>query len=440
MFEAGSARVRITPPLGSLLAGNAGLRREATGILDHLHANALVIETDEQRVGMVSCDVIGIDAASTARIRERVAETADIPPSNLLLVATHTHTGPQTHDIFREADDEYVTHFEKQVVSAVRLAADDLESATLQHAREEEPRFAHNRRLIMEDGQVLLPTQEFDQSELAYVEGETDTILDVLTVRDADDEVSAVVVAYTTHTDIVTGYEISADFPGWIARTVRSVYGDDVDVLYFPGAAGNVSAFDPDEDHDSRGHYLDPKGEQKARRIGRALAGNVIRAIEKDEPTAMSSPELDAVSKTVPLETRRPSDDRLEAAETVADDEDASLRDRVLARSTLAFAEYQQAHSTVDVEVQVMRLGDVVLAALPGEPFAEFGLAIRGSVDCPAIISGFANAAVGYLPTEEAFDHGGYETTVGWTSRFHPGAGAQLTDEAIIHAKQLARR
>lgn len=436
MLEAGSASVRITPPLGTLLAGNAGLRREATGILDHLYANAIVFELDETRVGLVSCDVIGIDQSSTSRIRKCVSQTVDIPPSNLLLVATHTHTGPQTHQVFREADEEYVTHFEKQVASAVRLAADGLESASLHHARTEESQFAHNRRLLTEDGEVVLPTQEFDSADLVSAEGETDPTLDVLTVRGSDGEITAVLVAYTTHTDIVTGYEISADFPGWIAQTIREVYGTDVDVLYFPGAAGNVSAFDPEKDHESREHYLDPKGAQKAQRIGRTISGKVIRAIERSSSSPMSSSQFDARSATRSLATRRPSAERIEKARTTSDD-DASVRDRVLAESTLSFAEYQQENPSVEVEVQVLRLGDVILAALPGEPFVEFGLDIRDSVNRPAIISGFANAAVGYLPTEDAFENGGYETLVGWTSRFQPGAGAQLADEAIRLAKQV---
>ena len=430
MLKAGSARVRITPPLGTLLAGNAGLRREATGVLDHLYANAIVLSDGDATVALVSCDVIGVDNRTTKRIRSLVTEKTDIPAENVMVTATHTHTGPQTVRVFRDRDEPYVDQFEKQVASSVRLAHADLSSARVSVAQGEEPTVSHNRRLITKDGDVVLPTQDFDPDCVVGPEGPTDQTLNTLTIE-ADGSVRSILVNYTTHTDLVTGYEISADFPGYLADALRGVYGEDLVVPYLPGAAGNISSFDPSKTYATRSHDLDPDGLRRAREVGRVLAGSTLRTVEPARVDATDEVRVEATSRTVSLETRRPNEERLGDAETVVNDSSASLRDRVLARSILSFSEYQTEHSIVDIEVQVIRVGDVTIVGLPGEPFVDFGLRIRRELSGAVFVAGYTNDMAGYIPTQEAFENGGYETTAGWVSRFVPSAGDDLASTAI---------
>ena len=57
-----------------------------------------------------------------------------------------------------------------------------------------------------------------------------------------------------------------------------------------------------------------------------------------------------------------------------------------------------------------MRIGDVALVALPGEPFVELGLEIKRRSPAPhTFVVGYANDWVGYLPTQVAWEQGGYE-------------------------------
>lgn len=437
MLRAGSARVRITPPLGSLLAGNAGLRREAARIQDHLHASALVLADGDATVALVSCDVIGVDQRSTDRIRSLVSDTVDIPPGHVLVTATHTHTGPQTVSIFREQDEAYVDSFEKQVASAIRLAHDDLSPATLAVAQGEEPSLAHNRRLLTDDDEVVLPTQDVESSRISGPEGPTDPTVSALLVE-SDDAVSSVLVNYTTHTDLVTGYDVSADFPGYLADALRGVYGDDLVVPYLPGAAGNVSAFDPSKSYESRSHYIDPDGLQRARRAGRLLAGSTLRTVANARSGATDDVAVAGARRTVSLETRRPSEQRIADAKDVVADDAAQLRKQVLARNLVSFASYQRENPTVDVEVQAIQVGTATIVALPGEPFVEFGLRIRDALPGPVFVAGYSNDLVGYVPTQRAFENGGYETTAGWVSRFVSSAGTDLTDTAVDLARPLA--
>ena len=82
-------------------------------------------------------------------------------------------------------------------------------------------------------------------------------------------------------------------------------------------------------------------------------------------------------------------------------------------------------------EVLVLRLGDVCVVGLPGEPFCALGLWLKGrSPARHTLVAGLSNDAVGYLPTREAFAQGGYETEPGSTF-YGPGAGERLAKAAV---------
>ncbi|MDQ3699617.1 MAG: hypothetical protein M3442_01710, partial [Chloroflexota bacterium] len=101
----------------------------------------------------------------------------------------------------------------------------------------------------------------------------------------------------------------------------------------------------------------------------------------------------------------------------------------VEAQRILALAEgWTGEHKTT--EVQALAIGDdLAVVGLPGEVFAELGLALRErSPFRHTLVLGLANEAIGYVPTRRAYQEGGYEPT---SSRLQPGGGERLVDEAL---------
>jgi len=77
-----------------------------------------------------------------------------------------------------------------------------------------------------------------------------------------------------------------------------------------------------------------------------------------------------------------------------------------------------------DVEVQAIALGDVAFVAYPAEYFVEFGLRTKaGAPFANTFVAELGNGWHGYVPTAEAFAHGGYEPRLGDASRLAPEAG-----------------
>jgi hypothetical protein len=65
----------------------------------------------------------------------------------------------------------------------------------------------------------------------------------------------------------------------------------------------------------------------------------------------------------------------------------------------------------IDVEVQLLRIGDVAIMAMPGEPFAEIGTELKkASPFRYTMFCGYSSGAGGdYMPVEAEYEYGGYE-------------------------------
>src|ERR1043165_8219746 len=96
-FRAGAAQVVITPPIGAPMAGYYHARG-AEGTLDDLHAKALVLDDGSTKVALVTLDLISTTLTLTHDAREQIEKTTGIPGANVMISATHAHTGPELAD------------------------------------------------------------------------------------------------------------------------------------------------------------------------------------------------------------------------------------------------------------------------------------------------------------------------------------------------------
>ena len=207
---------------------------------------------------------------------------------------------------------------------------------------------------------------------------------------------------------------MTAGYPGALAAEMKA--RDCPVTLFLNGASGNISPGNPD-------FGLNPTMEE----VGAKLAEDVALAIE----AAAWSPEaeLRGASATVQLPYRVPTDD--EIAGTVPGAQrfvDPTVYDRGMPR----LVERIRERGTQPAEVQVLSVGELAFVGIPAEYFVQHGLRIKEEAHpLHALVVGHANGMVGYVPTREAFDRGGYETTFAGSSRLAPQAGDILADTAI---------
>src|SRR5690606_33238098 len=78
------------------MAGYAARTQPAEGVAQDLYAKALALEdTAGTRVVMITTDLVGITRGVREHVEQAVNEQFKLPPSGLLLNASHTHCGPE---------------------------------------------------------------------------------------------------------------------------------------------------------------------------------------------------------------------------------------------------------------------------------------------------------------------------------------------------------
>lgn len=86
--------VNITPPACCTLTGYLERDHGAEGIKDELYAKVLVLFDGNTKIVLVTTDLAGVDNNFTKKIRTAVEEKTDINGNNIMISASHTHSGP----------------------------------------------------------------------------------------------------------------------------------------------------------------------------------------------------------------------------------------------------------------------------------------------------------------------------------------------------------
>ena len=136
--------------------------------------------------------------------------------------------------------------------------------------------------------------------------------------------------------------------------------------------------------------------------------------------------QLASLRRTVDLPYRKPTEDEIKGTVRGAQ---RFVDPAIYDRTNPGVVRRIRQRCTQPAEVQVHFMDEYAFVSLPGECFVELGLEIKQRAHPRhALVVGYANGMVGYVPDRAAFDRGGYETTFGRNSRLAPEAGDLLVD------------
>lgn len=403
-LHAGAAEVRLTPPLGTHLDGSL-MDRTAARIHDDLWAKALILEREDVRLGLLVADLVAVPAEVVAETRRRVSEALGIPPDRLLLAATHTHTGPAVAGVLNTVREEaYVAQLPARLTDAFCLASRRMQPAELAWAFGSCPSEVHNRRWRLRDGTVKTNPGALNPERVEPA-GPSDPTLSALIVRSLQREPIALLATLALHYVGAPARDISADVFGAFATSLQRCAGARFTAMLANGCCGDINNVDVD-----RARPASPRPYHHIERVANVIAGETWRGWRALwEEAFTSTPILDAAERRLSFAPRRPTAAQVSeardylAAHEVADDPWRWTYAREYTRMV-------DLPASVSVPLQVLRIGDVPLVAMPGQPFAEIGLAIREQ--SPFARTAFiaqANDNIGYVAPDRAMDEGGYE-------------------------------
>src|SRR5438445_47566 len=136
VFRAGIAVRTVTPDPLLPVSGGVGASHRTTKKEGELTVRALVLEQEGTRVAIVSADFLGFPAALGNQVRAAVKE---IPGDNILIGATHTHSGPDCYG-FRDPtgvsgrDEKYLARVCARMAEAINEAVAKLQPARMKIA------------------------------------------------------------------------------------------------------------------------------------------------------------------------------------------------------------------------------------------------------------------------------------------------------------------
>lgn len=415
-MKIGAAAIDITPPVGTALDGYGGRTDVSLGVHDPLFARALYLDDGTTRVALVVCDLIGIGSFLSERARELIAERPGIPPTHVMVAATHTHAGPG--GVRGRGEPVLAEEIARKVAGAVRVAERNATEGVLKYGFTELSSIAQNRR---------------------RPDGPIDRRLDVLAADTPEGANIATVARYGCHATTLErdNLEITAEFPGEACRTIEQIIGGGSTGMFFNGACANVNPAWIRQDYGEvrrLGTVVGAKAaalSQELRPLGLNHQAHNIRWEElTDRPVdagLLVSGTMKAMSLTFEAPYRSgPADDEFAAelevleanyAAKVALGVSGEERRALAAKVTMARGERfalmrrRGKGATRTEEVQAFRLGqDLHLVALPGEVFYETGEDIRRRSGLEnLLVVGYANDYPGYFCRAEAYAEGGYE-------------------------------
>lgn len=440
-LEAGAALVNITPPLGELVVGGFS-PLPADDVHDELHARTIVLTersskpanaigagqelVPEHTLAIVVCDNVGISREVFDAAKQTLHKELGLLPSHMLMAATHTHSATSARSrnvmITNSPLDSYQGFLSRRIVDSVKLAVKRLAPAKIGWGSVEEPSELFNRRwFVSEEKERHNPFGGIDRvrmnpggaATLEKPAGPIDPQVSFISVQHADGRPLAVLANYSLHyVGGVPARTISADYFAVFAERLTELLQVEKQSPGFVGILSNGTSGDVNNiNFRQRGPSL-PNFE-KIQRVGDLIARRVHEAMAKIEYRSQVS--LAAASSDLSLGVRKPTAEMMAYAEKIlAQPESAPkfhAQERVYAERIKLQAE---AGDTVDVPLQVLRIGSLGIAAIPFEVFTETGLEIKQRSPLkPTFTMELANGSFGYLPTPPQHELGGYETWLG---------------------------
>ncbi|MFO0427024.1 MAG: hypothetical protein ACK526_10715 [Planctomyces sp.] len=411
---AATFRVDVTPQIGN--GPCVGCMPKIDRIEHPLELRGLLLKSGDLTCVMAAVDFCGISNSSDEQIRDAMAAAAGTTRERVALQSLHQHSAPiidadAVRILHGEDSAELKQHlqFTQKVSSdtakAIRKAAGELRPVTrIIATRATVDRVASNRRVPQPDGSISVRTSLTRELNIRNApEGLIDPWLRTLTLMDGEEKIVQLHY-YATHPQTFYGdARVSWDAVG-MARD-RHEKTTKIFQIYFTGCGGNITVGKYNDGTQGAREELASRIQDAMERSSGAVPDNIVElsSLTADQITWKSSPIRFTVREDGPfhpdalrqqLDRKQPFSSRLTASMFSSFGE--RLRNGHVGQATR------------------LRIGNIAIVHLPGEPFVEFQLFAQrnAAADSFVCVAGYGDCGVWYYGPDHIFtDRGGFEQT-----------------------------
>ncbi|HWR99174.1 MAG TPA: neutral/alkaline non-lysosomal ceramidase N-terminal domain-containing protein [Prolixibacteraceae bacterium] len=408
LLTANVASKDITPPLEmKYTLGGYGERmnQPATAIHDRIRAKALVLKQADRKYAILTLDLLGLPSNFKTDLIKRLSHQG-WSENNIMLLPSHSHGSlemaalnsknslniPQL-GIFQP---ELLEFLLKRVTELVIEADKDYQPVKTGTKSKLLDGLNRNRRKDPDIDKELIVTR-----------------IDLLNGKPL-----AVLVNWTAHPTFLGSKDmmVSAEWPGYLQEELQNMIGGGVTVLYYNGAEGDQSAVLNESASD---------GYRKIEIYGKQIAANAYDLYQEIKPGKINNLDFRFGTIRLPPHQAHPSFMKTGGEEYGMTESTVKIVMDILCPAS--------------VGIGAVRIGDLIIAGVPGEMTAILGKKIKTSLRKDRVshvaIGGLANEWISYILDKDQYINGeGYESSV---SFYGPTLGPLLSDEIIRNAAVL---
>lgn len=392
MWRAGFASSDITPGKDVSLIGydyrQTKLQAGNAGPHDPLLARAMAITDGRSTAVLISLDLAILEPDVASNLRRKIAERVEIPLANVILVCTHTHSGPRpcvpeaapaaddSLVAFPPADSDWSRLLERRVCSVAARATGLTYPVTI-GVRQAPFGIAYNRRVPVARGKIAHCWNPQESPGLDPVVS-ADPSCVVAVLRQTNGPRRFIILNIGAHGVSLgkTSSAVSADWPGAACRFLDAEHPH-THSMFLPGACGDTHPWIATQEDASM-----------MEKVGRAAASFASVLAEATAPASGG-------------------------------------RDRLVCRTKT------EKHGKHQINLTAWSLGGLLLTAIPVELFSSLGADLRRGVGRPMLLATCANGWHGYWPDRRAFGEGGYEVDGARMDGRKPGGGERLVRQML---------
>ncbi len=396
-LKASALAVDITPPVGFPLGGYILRQGVSTGVLDPIKVRIGCIADDESKVIIAGFDWIYIMGGWGKTLRDDIGVALKINSRNVILTATHTHSGPgifgsshATNNVDDFSEEEYLAGVSKRILEAVVELNSSLQYVKLKKGKEKVTPFGSlgaNRN---------------------NPNGAVDENIVNLQFVDDNDEMVLQLINYSCHPTSLGPENLlfSGDFVGYGLNLLDSKYGGTS--IFLNGSAGDVSTRFTRQERSvaetARFGNIFTEAIHWAMMTSVPHSGDTLNVISNMVPVAYVQIPGDAESEKIIVKI----EDKLKKAEENSKNALSigeirrleSIKEGALARlfiSKLGGLESIFGKRKMEAEVQLLKIGEMGILFLPGEVMTKTAIKLKASAEIPLMVAGYANDYFGYL-------------------------------------------
>ena len=385
-WQAGVARVDITPSQSIWMGGYAARTHPSEGVRQHIFVKALALKDETGAVTiLVTSDLLGFPGEVSAPIFSRLQQQFGLPRERVVLNSSHDHSAPVVGHMlspaypYGEAEMKVVgaftTKLQDQVVETIGQAIQTLAPA----------------ELSFEQGLAGVAVNRRRAAHREYP-GPVEQDVPVLAIRAPDNTLRAVVFGYACHNTVLDDYEINGDWAGYAQAELEKRY---------PGASAMFV-----QDCGADANPMPRHSVELAEHYGETIAAAVDQALHAKMRSVEGPLTAAFVSVDLPFQ-KPPSREELEGRTHTKDlllQRHARLMLQILDRD----GKLPDHHS---YPIQVWQFGkDMTFIALGGEVVVDYSLRFKRKYGFDRLwVAGYSNDVFAYIPSRRVLEEGGYE-------------------------------